>query len=117
MNEIFLRRLNKRGQSTAEYAILFALVVAVAIGIQTLVKRGLQGRVRNAVDYTANDLFSGTSFTFTGEQYEPYYMESDFASTRAIEGTDKVLEGGAVERDLTKEESTRRGTQIYKAPE
>ena len=116
---MFLRRLGRIGQSTADYAILFALVVAVAVGIQTLVKRGLQGRVRNAVDYTGNDLLGGadTSFGFTGEQYEPYYMDSDFASTRASEGKDTVLEGGAVERDLTKEESTRTGTQIYKAPE
>ena len=116
---MFLRKLGRIGQSTADYAILFTLVVSVAVGIQTLVKRGLQGRVRDAVYYTGNDLLGGadTSFGFTGEQYEPYYLDSDFASTRASEGTDKVLEGGAVERVLAEEESTRTGTQIYKAPE
>jgi len=116
---MFLRRLGRIGQSTAEYAVIFALVIAVAIGIQTLVKRGLQGRVRDAVYYTGNDLLGGAdaNFAFTGEQYEPYYMDSDFASTRASRGEDKVLEGGAVERDLTQEESTRTGTQIYTAPE
>ncbi|MFH1771298.1 MAG: hypothetical protein ABH872_00605 [Candidatus Omnitrophota bacterium] len=44
----------KKAQSTAEYAILFALVVAAAMGIQNYVKRGLEARVFDAVnDYVA----------------------------------------------------------------
>ena len=54
---MFLKRLGKIGQSTAEYAIVFALVVGLAMAIQTYVKRGLQGRVREVVDYTGDDLF------------------------------------------------------------
>ena len=37
---------NKKGQNIAEYAILIALVIAAAIGIQTYVKRGLQARMK-----------------------------------------------------------------------
>ncbi len=45
---IALTLRNRKAQSTAEYAILIGLVVAAAITIQTYVKRGLQGRVRDA---------------------------------------------------------------------
>ncbi|MDD4294770.1 MAG: hypothetical protein PHP69_04595 [Candidatus Omnitrophica bacterium] len=55
----------KKAQSTAEYAILFALVITAAMGIQTYVKRGLQARVYDAV----NDFVSTTGGTTA--QYEP----------------------------------------------
>ncbi len=35
---------NKRAQSTAEYAILIALVVGAVVAMQTYVKRGIQAR-------------------------------------------------------------------------
>ena len=41
---------NKKAQSTLEYAILIAVVVGALIGMQTYVKRGLQGRLRTATD-------------------------------------------------------------------
>ena len=41
----------KKGQATAEYAILFALVVAAAVGVQTYVKKSLQARVYDATEY------------------------------------------------------------------
>ncbi|MDD4910626.1 MAG: hypothetical protein PHR44_08140 [Candidatus Omnitrophica bacterium] len=41
---------NRKGQNTAEYAVLIGLVVAAAIGMQTLVKRSIQGKVKDAVD-------------------------------------------------------------------
>ena len=73
-----LLKLGKRGQTTAEYAILFAIVVGAVVGMQLYVKRGLQGRVRNAVDTVALDAAAdaGADNLFTGEQYEPYYNVS-----------------------------------------
>jgi hypothetical protein len=38
----------RRAQSTAEYAILLALVVAAAMGIQNEVRRAIQARVHDA---------------------------------------------------------------------
>jgi len=77
--------LNKKGQNTAEYAILIALVVAVALAMQTYVKRGIQGRVHDEVV----DMANGTAeLTPTGQQptqqYEPYYLDSTstFATTK-----------------------------------
>ena len=39
---------NVKAQNTAEYAIIIGLVVAVAIGMQTYVKRGLQAKMKDA---------------------------------------------------------------------
>ena len=76
-----LKKLRNRikGQSTAEYAILIALVVAAVIAMQTYAKRALQAKVRDAVIYMktqTNDL--GNSI-----QYEPYYLESNAIISRS----------------------------------
>jgi len=49
----------KKAQATAEYAILFALVVAAAMGVQSYVKRSLQARIYDA----ANDFVTATGGT------------------------------------------------------
>lgn len=41
---------SRKGQNTAEYAILIALVVAAAVAMQTYVKRGAQARVKDSAD-------------------------------------------------------------------
>jgi len=46
---------NRKAQSTAEYAILIALVIGVVIAMQTYVKRGIQGRYKDeAQNYASN---------------------------------------------------------------
>lgn len=55
----------KKAQSTAEYAILVALVVAAAMGIQNEVRRAIQARIHDA----AVDLSSTTGGRTL--QYEP----------------------------------------------
>lgn len=75
-----LRKLRNRikGQSTAEYAILIALVVAAIIAMQTYAKRALQAKVRDAVVYMKDQTTSlGNTI-----QYEPYYLQSNFQVTR-----------------------------------
>ena len=65
-----MRFLNKKGQNIAEYSILIALVIAVVIGMQTYVKRGIQGRVKDGADRFV-DVISGTqalSDTTTAEE-------------------------------------------------
>ena len=69
---------NKKGQNVAEYAILIALVVGAIIAMQTFVKRGFQGRLKGAVDYMVDQ----TNTLGTEGQYEPYYQESEYTSTR-----------------------------------
>lgn len=73
-----------KAQSTAEYAIILAVVIGAAVAMQTYVKRGLQARQK-----AGTDAFTGITADFTGEggqtakfaaldQYEPYYLESSY---------------------------------------
>lgn len=107
------RLKNKKGQNTAEYAILIGLIVAAAVAMQTYVKRGLQGRVRDAVDTLA----VGTSNLGTTGQYEPYYLESSFNVTSGSTVDESELAAGAVSRNTARDTTSRTGTQTYTAPE
>ena len=69
---------NKKGQNTAEYALLISLVVAAIIAMQTYAQRSLQARIRDAGQY----LKSGTSALGTTDQYEPYYLQTQYNVTR-----------------------------------
>lgn len=104
--------LNKKGQSTAEYAILIGLVVATVIAMQTYFKQGLQGRVRDAVDHVgAGGDVGGTTLTFTGDQFDPQYLTSNFDVTRSTGETETVSIGGGVTTDVTDDTSDRTGEQ------
>lgn len=82
-------KMNKRGQNTAEYAILIALVVAAVVAMQTYVKRGLQGGVKFAVDKAGGNT----------SQYEPYYLQSSYnTTTSAFQDTEEMKTGGEVVR-------------------
>jgi len=72
----------KRAQSTAEYAILLALVVAAAMGIQNEVRRAIQSRVHDA----AMELSSG-------KQYEP----TDALKTTTNQQSDRSREESYVQ--------------------
>ncbi len=99
---------NKKGQNTAEYAILIGLVIAAAIGIQTYVKRGMQARSKDAGDDFYTGLtgsgdwasISNTAATASG-QYEMGNLSS--------KSTQAVLEDAKTE-DMTKEGSVTRDT-------
>jgi hypothetical protein len=74
---------NKKAQNTAEYALLIALVVAGVIAMQTYAQRALQARVRDAGQFLA----SGTSALGRTNQYEPYYMRTDYTIDRSSNET------------------------------
>jgi len=86
MLNIFRKILkSKKAQSTAEYAIMIALVIGAVVAMQTYVKRGLQGRLFDAVTYLAN---AGSNVLVGGRQnstlqYEPDYMASNFTTTKS----------------------------------
>ena len=82
---------NKKAQNTAEYAILISLVVAGIIAMQTYAQRALQARVRDAGQYLA----AQTSELGTVNQYEPYYLSTDYVITRS-EFEQKSLGNGFV---------------------
>jgi hypothetical protein len=104
-------RLMRKGQSTAEYAIVIGLVIAAAVAMQIYVKRGVQSKVKSAVDYVDSDASDAGILPATGQsQYEPYYMTTDLHSTRNAEETENMAAGGTVTR-TTDDVSTRTGSQ------
>lgn len=104
----------KRGQSTAEYVIVLSLIVGAVVAMQIYIKRGLQGRIRDAVDFTDNNTTSGLHFT--GNQYEPYYLASNFDTTSNTSRTENLLAGGGVDRTGINEFTNRSGSQNVTAP-
>jgi len=95
------------GQNTAEYAILIALVVGVAVVMQTYVKRGIQARVHDEVGAMATE----TSELGETTQYEPYYLESNFTTVTTKDSRTKT---GAANNPKTEFDSAvnQSGTQI-----
>lgn len=92
---------NKKGQNTAEYAILISLVVAGIIAMQTYAQRALQSRVRDAGQFLASE----TSTLGTTVQYEPYYLDTDYTVTRNESDTqllDDVTTSQVVDSDRTR---------------
>jgi len=111
---------NKRAQNTAEYAILFAVVIGAFSVMQMYVRRGLNARIKDGVNTIPSivlgqqtDLAGTTVFT-AQNQYEPYYIRGGSVdmTNETSEGkeTGTITEAGGV-RDLTGATSTRHGSQ------
>lgn len=100
---------SKKAQTTAEYAILIGLVVAALIAMQTYVKRGLQGRMRDASD----SLTAGTSGIGSTNQYEPYYLEQDTTTSTTGSENENTAVGGAITRSQNTT-TGRTGTQTFR---
>ena len=89
---MFLRR--RKAQQIAEYAVVIGLVISATIAMQVYIKRGAQGKIKQAVDYVeadANQIFGETGMY----QYEPYYLNSSFEVDRDSRG------GGEYQADLS----------------
>lgn len=101
---MLLKLRNRRGQNTAEYAVVIALIIGAVIAMQTYVKRGLQGRMKDATDKIATD----TAELGATKQYEPYYTDQavDVASKSTVE---KTTAEGAAKTAKTDDTSTRQG--------
>lgn len=102
-----LGKLNsRRAQSTAEYAVLLALVIAAVIGMQTYVKRGWQARVKVETDQMSNDITENTNWADVSttavtksEHYEPTKLDR-LSHEQVITDTEtaKILTGGKTEK-------------------
>ena len=72
---------NKKAQQTAEYALLISLVVAAIIAMQTYAQRTIQARIRDAAVHMTNGTAELRELGTT-QQYEPYYLETSYETTR-----------------------------------
>lgn len=74
------RTKRTKGQSTAEYAIVIALVLGAAVGMQTYVRRTLQARVADATDALPRNI-PGVVLANARRQFEPLYATSNQTTT------------------------------------
>ncbi len=115
-----LRKL-KKAQTTAEYAILIGLVIGALVAMQTYVRRGLQGRIKDVVDHvgTGGDV-GGVEFQFSGRQYEPYYLSSQRNTQQTSTNTRALQEGGVYSTNTTTQTQVSatetRGWEGYQGP-
>ena len=104
-----MRIFNKKGQNTAEYAILIALIIAAAVAMQTYVKRGVQGGVKDGSDKIVSDLQSAdwskiSNVTVTAEQqFEPSEFSAQTTKETLQEDVTYTMEKkGTTAKDITK---------------
>jgi gas vesicle protein len=110
---MFIKLNSRKGQNTAEYAILIGVVVAAAIAMQIYIRRGMQARVKDAVDFTRTADDDAGNGLFTQSQYEPYYMNTNFDTTQAGQTSERLQVGGGIVRDTISEATQRSGNQVY----
>ncbi len=97
----------------SEYSIFVAIILIAFVGIHIYVRRGLQGRYRDAVNQV-------TSAVSAQAQYEPYYAQSNSTvemsgtTSRTISGMDKekIINPGKVTRSLSSEPTTVESTNV-----
>lgn len=70
-------RLNKKAQSTLEYALLIGVIVAGLIAMQLYLKRGYQGKLRESSDQI-------------GAQYSPSWTTGKSTVTKESTTTESV---------------------------
>src|SRR6185503_9108019 len=51
----------KRGQSTLEYAVLIIIIIGALLSIQVYIKRGVQGRLKQATDDIGDQFSTGNT--------------------------------------------------------
>jgi len=67
---MFNRIKKSRAQSTLEYAILIGVIVAGLIAMQTYLKRGYQGKLRESADSMGDQFSPGyTTYNYTTHSY------------------------------------------------
>ena len=111
-------RTRGRGQSTAEYAIVFGVVLAALVAMQVYVKRGVNARLKDVSDSAVTTMWNklGKGAPVANDlQYEPYYTASDYTVTQATARKESVLTGGIVETSDIVETTGRTGSQTTKA--
>ena len=94
------KRLKAAGQMLTEYVIVFGLVAVALTASSMYVRRGLQGKFKDATDWALNTIVAAHCI-YTAEQiynpiqYEPYYNESIVQSAYFIYDRDLYGDGGA----------------------
>jgi uncharacterized protein (UPF0333 family) len=94
--------LNRKGQSTLEYALIIAVVVGGLLLMQYYVKRGYAGRLKSASDEM-------------GEQYDPTTYAGDFAITQHSKAQQEVKERASTTTQIDNQTNLKTGSETVGA--
>ena len=91
--------LRRRGQTTAEYAIMIGVVIGALVAMQVYVRRGVNARLKDASDSAGDAVIANlTSVTNPTSkehfQYEPYYASSDYTVGQETKQEQETKTGG-----------------------
>jgi hypothetical protein len=93
---------NRKGQSTLEYALIIAVVVAGLLLMQHYVRRGYAGRLKSASDEM-------------GEQYDPTSYTGNFTISQSSNTTTTVKNRETQTNYTTAQISSRTGNETVSA--
>jgi uncharacterized protein (UPF0333 family) len=79
-------RMYKKGQSTLEYAIIIAVVVAALLAMQIYMKRGVQGKMKQSTDdigaqFEANATSNQVDFETTADTTNVQTIQNQVTTT------------------------------------
>ena len=106
MVKLFKKR---KGQNVAEYAILIAMVIGAVLAMQKFAQRGLQARFFDATQF----LVENTQEFGNVAQYEPYYLDSQYETTRGANETKTATNETSF--NMNAQSSVTRGNEGYQA--
>ena len=89
-----------KGQSTLEYAIIIMVVIAALLTMNAYMKRGLQGKLRDASDQIGEQ-FSAQTTTWD-------YTASSHSKTKEQAGTEDIGGEGVTKTELLDEQYQKR---------
>jgi hypothetical protein len=93
-----IRKFGKnKAQTTLEYAILIGVIVAGLIAMQTYIKRGYQGKLRESADSM-------------GQQFSPGYTTTHYETNSVTNSTENLM-NGATTTDILNQSSNKTGNE------
>lgn len=95
---MFMRLRNKRAQSTLEYAVIIAVVVAGLLAMQFYIERGLKGKLRTSTDNI-------------GEQYAPGLTTGTYTTTTGSTSAETITNAGVTTTNVTRGNQVRTGSE------
>ena len=106
--------LKKKAQSTAEYAIIIGLVIAVAAGVlQVALKSGIRQKNKQAMEYlltAGDDAGLPTTSDATASTFSQDYRETKVLKDAYVD--EAVLEKGGAEKKYQKQKSETESVNI-----
>ena len=94
----YLNKRRKKGQSTLEYAILIIIIIGALMSIQVYIKRGIQGRLKQASDDIGDQFSVGNTNVTT--------------TTYSRSQTRDTFKAGVTKSELTDDEVTTTTTNM-----